>query len=266
MNILRLSQVSVTRLRSCDRVLVLSLTLAAVLGVNGLGWGGIEEWNPDQMAFQSLLSPDRAPLEPESFLKPPFHSYVNFFFSIVPVKAIERAVEALTGRELDFNVGIVWGARLIQLGLFLGAVILVYQIVHNSCGQRAARVVGLITATAAGFVLQAHFRTADIPVTFWMLASFLAAQSIPQTGRTRDYALAGLLTGVASATKYNGLAVGLAIPIFHYFANRSAPLRTLAVDRRLLVGILLVPLGFIAANPYRSSDSPGSLPISFTSL
>ena len=70
--------------------------------------------------------------------------------------------------------------------------------------------------TSAGLVAHAHFLTADIPVLFWMLAAFVCCQRIFERGRWQDYLLAGLLTGVAAATKYNGLGVGIAIPAAHF--------------------------------------------------
>jgi hypothetical protein len=51
---------------------------------------------------------------------------------------------------------------------------------------------------------------------FWMLAAFVCCQRIFERGRWQDYLLAGLLTGVAAATKYNGLGVGVAIPAAHF--------------------------------------------------
>lgn len=190
------------------------------------------------------------PLEPGGFLKPPFHTYVVFFLSVLPQKLFENGLQALTGSPQNFWPSIVWFARVIQLAMFVGMVWVVYSIVRRASGVPAARATALVTATAAGFVLQAHFLTADLPVTLWMLVAFFFAQSLYRTGRLRDYVLAGLLTGVATAAKYNGLAVGIAIPVFHFLANRSVPFHRMAFDRRLVISMVMVVGGFIAANPF----------------
>ena len=237
-----------------DRHLALALAVGAALVVNGIWWGWVEEWNPDEMALRSLLAPGRGFLEPGEFLKPPFHTYLNFFLSVLPIKIVERLTEVATGRAQDFAPIILYWSRLIQLALFLGIVWLSYRIVARFSTAVSARSVAFITATSAGFILQAHFLTADIPVTFWMLASFACAQSILFSGRWRDYLTAGLVAGVATATKYNGLAVGLAIPIFHWFAHRATPLPRLALDPRLMAGVAMVVVGFVLANPYSVLD------------
>jgi hypothetical protein len=105
-------------------------------------------------------------------------------------------------------------------------------------------------ATSAGFVVHAHFLTADVPVVFWMMLSFYCAQQIIEGQRTRDYVLAGALVGVATATKYNGLAVGIAIPVFHLFATMRSGAKAVVLSPKLAVAMAMVAVGFVAANPY----------------
>lgn len=237
-----------------DPILRWTIAVAALLVLNGLWWGWVESWDQDQMALRPLIVPDQPPLEPMDFVKAPFHTYLNFFLSVLPLKVLERFAEAVSGASLSFEVAILWWSRFIQLALFLGAVVCAYRIADRAHGRSAARLVALVMATSAGFVLRAHYLTEEIPVAFWMLASFLVAQSIVVTGRMRHYALAGMLAGVAAATKYNGLVVALAIPTFHYFANRTLPVKRVATDVRLIVGASSVVAGFVAANPYSVFD------------
>jgi len=239
-----------------DRYLLLALALAVALAVHGIWWGWVEDWNPDSMALRHLLTDRRHLLEPAEFLKPPFHTYLNFFLVVLPLKLLERLTQLVTGRPQDFAVGILYFSRLIQIALFMGVVWLTYRVVLRASTSPAARYAALAAATSAGFVLQTHFLTADIPVTFWMLASFACAQAILVDGRRRNYLLAGLLAGVATATKYNGLVIALAIPIFHWFGNTGTPLLRRVVEKRLLVGVLMVVVGFVLANPYAVLDFP----------
>jgi Dolichyl-phosphate-mannose-protein mannosyltransferase len=243
-------------LRLGDRYLLLALGLAAALVLHGIWWGWVEEWHPDSMALRHLLTDRRHFLEPGEFLKPPFHTYLNFFLSVLPLKFLERVTQLATGRPQSFAVGMLYWSRLIQIALFMGMVWLTYRVVLRASTPLAARGAALLAATSAGFVLQAHFLTADIPLTLWMLASFACAQAIVLDARLRNYLFAGLLAGVATATKYNGLAVALAIPIFHWFANGNTPWLRLAVDKRLIVGVLMVIAGFVLTNPYSALDFP----------
>jgi hypothetical protein len=238
-----------TRGRSAgDRLLILALALAFLASLHGISWGRVESFNPDEMAFRNLFA--HRFLEPEDFQKPPFHTYVNFVLAVVPFKAAELVGKAVTGTPVGLAAPRLWWSRILQAGFFLGIVYVLFRIVRRSSGTDGARITALLAATSAGFVLQTHFLTADVPVTFWMLASFLAAQQILVDPRLRSYLLAGILVGIATATKYNGLAAGIAIPIFHLLrAERGSVLRSL-IDRRLIAGVAMVAVAFVAANPY----------------
>ncbi len=242
------------RALTSDRYLTLALIIGAVLAVHGLWWGWVETWDPDQMALRGLsLSPHNF-LEPGEFLKPPFHTYLNFFLVVGPLRALEQVAQWVTGHPHHFRVPILYLARLIQLSMFLGTVWLSYFVTQKFTSRSGARCVALITATSAGFIWQTHLLTADIPVTFWLLASFAAAQSILTDNRIRPYLLAGALTGIATATKYNALAVGLAIPIFHYFAHRRESLLRIVLHPWLVIGVAMVVVSFVLANPYSVLD------------
>jgi hypothetical protein len=244
------------RLKAADPYVVCALAMAALVSFYGIWWGWVESWNPDEMAFRNLFA--HRWFEPDDFQKPPFHTYVNFVLSVAPFKIMELAGKALTGAAWNLGAERLWWSRLIQVFFFLGIVYASYRIARRSAGVAAARIVALIAASSAGLVVQTHFLTADEPVTFWMLMSFYAAQSFSVSGRTRTYVLAGLLVGVATATKYNGLAVGLALPIFHFLAQRDEARPQgfwgAALDRRLVASVAMVPVGFVAANPYSILD------------
>lgn len=229
----------------------MALLLGAVLCLHGIWWGWAETWHPDQMAFHQLVARQhRWPLEPGGFLRPPFHTYFNFFLSVAPVKVADRALEAATGRAWHLDVLSVWWSKLLQIALFLGTVYLVWLCTRRVAGPRSATVVALLLATSAGYVVQSHFLTADVPVVFWMVLSFYFAQRIPTEQKTADYVLAGLLVGVATATKYNGLGAGIAIPVFHLFATLPGGAKKVLFSPRLVLGIGMIAVGFVVANPY----------------
>ena len=97
---------------------------------------------------------------------------------------------------------------MLTVALFLLQIGLVYAITGRFFGLFAARILALAYGTSAGIIAFSHFLTADIPLTTWMLAAFYFAQNVLLRGRLLDYVMAGALTGIAAATKYNGLAIG----------------------------------------------------------
>ncbi len=66
---------------------------------------------------------------------------------------------------------------------------------------------------------------------------------------------AGLIAGLATATKYNGLAVAIALPLAHLLACRSGNVFLEFIRRKSSwVCGLCVPLGFLLGNPYALFD------------
>ena len=246
------------RLDAETAILILACGLAVGLCLFGINWGRYESWHPDQMALIYLLHEDLPPLHPGRFLKPPFHTYLTFAFVYVPVKL----AEILFGLSPHTRwSALLIGARLLTAGLFVGIILISNRLVREFVDRQAASVVALLVATSAGMVMYSHFLTADLPVTFWMLFSFYVATKIYTQGRWRHYVFAGLLVGVATATKYNGLAVGIAIPMAHWMLCRKsgAILSDYAFSPRLILGLSAVPVGFLVANPYAVLDSKGFL-------
>lgn len=211
--------------------------------------------HPDQMAFHSLFNPGLAPLNPGWFEKPPFHTYCNYFLSVLPVAGIGGLLD-LAGATIASWQELV--SKCLQALMFVGAVLLSHRIVSRVARPRVALLSTALLGTSAGLVAHAHFLTADIPVLFWMLAAFFHCQRVFERGRLQDYVIAGLLTGVAAATKYNGLGVGIAIPAAHFarlaLGRDAGGLLTHAFAPKLVAGVSFVIVGFIVANPFALLD------------
>jgi hypothetical protein len=244
-----------------DKFLRFSLLLALVFCAYGMHWGVSEPWNPDQMVHRNLFDNNLPPFRPINFLKPPFHTYLSF----VVVRGPLRGLTYPLGIDGSYRrIAEMLAARLLTAAMFLGQIVLVFIISQRFFGLAAARVASLLLATSAGFVAFSHFLTADIPVTFWMLLAFWSAQNIRLRGDTRDYVLAGLFSGLAAATKYNGLAIGISIVVAHWLSGDPRILtrdwsiwRRRLFASRLVLGVGMVVIGFILGNPFAVLDAPG---------
>lgn len=242
-----------------DPVLLAALAASFALCLHGITATIL---HPDQMALRPLFLPDRPPFDPGWFEKPPGYSYLNWLLAVVPVGTIGRLTGATAAATVDATI--VW-SRIVAAAMLLATVVLTYDVALRAFGRPAARTTALLLATGAGMIAFVHQLTADVPVTLAMLVALRAALAIPAHGRLRDYLGAGLATGVATAIKYNGLGVGIALVVAHAFrvlgvrgASGTTPLsstwRRLLLDRALWLGLAAVPVGFVLLNPYALLD------------
>ncbi|HEX2916819.1 MAG TPA: phospholipid carrier-dependent glycosyltransferase [Chloroflexia bacterium] len=119
---------------------------------------------------------------------------------------------------------------------------------------------------AAGFVTfsalateHSHYVAVDMPTATLALAALWPAWNIVEKGRRRDYIIAGIVAGLASATKWNGVTV-IALPLLAHLLRQiktvpagTAPLPW--VGRRyftpeLLITLLATGLTFLVTTPY----------------
>ncbi len=228
-----------------DPVLLLALLAALLFSLHGMHWGRVEDWNPDEMAMRRLS----LTLEPHEFLKPPFYIFVNHLVVLWPLEIFEAVGRGITGRVFHLDGLKLLASRLLVAAFYLGTIVLGYKTARDFYGRTAARVIALLLATSAGFFAYVHFLTADIPVIAAMMLAFWLASRIVFAPTMRNYIAAGLCVGLATATKYNGLAVGIAIPVAHVL-SRPWSWRAFLPDRRLIIGLLMVPIGFLLGNPH----------------
>ena len=236
--------------RRLDPVLAIALILALVFSIYGIRWGRVECWNRDQMALRPLHLNWR----PFSYAKPPFHTYLNHLIVLRPIAQAQFLRQRVFGQRANLNEARLLGSRLLVVALFLGTIALAFSISRQAYGLFAARVIALLLATSAGFIAYDHFLSCDSPLLFWMMLTLFFVQRIYTRGQTADYILAGFLTGISTATKYNGLAVGIAMVTAHFLSKNKSSLPDRLLNKRLVLGLGMVAVGFIAGNPYSIFD------------
>ena len=227
-----------------DPLLVAAVSLGFLFCLQGITWGRVEDWNRSSIALRGLRA-----LRPSDYMKPPFHTFFNHVFVVWPLTGALKIAQVPPERVKIANSAKLIGSRLVTIALFLGTIAFAYSFGRRSYGRFSAAVLAFVFATSAGFVTYAHFLTADIPLVFWMLAALWAAHRLASDPSTRNYIIAGFLTGIAIATKYNGLAVGIALLVAHFFATKDGGLRKIILSRQLGIGFGMVLVGFLFGCP-----------------
>jgi hypothetical protein len=232
------------KIQRLDPLLVAALSLAFLFCLQGITWGRVECWNRSQIALRGLRA-----LRPSDYMKPPFHTFLNHVLVVWPITGALKIAKVPTERMKIGDSAKLIGSRLVTIALFLGTIALAYSFSRRSYGRFSAVIIAFAFATSAGFVAYAHFLTADMPLLFWMLAAFWAAHRLASAPTTRNYAVAGFLAGITIATKYNGVAVGIALLVAHFFATKDSGLRRIILSRRLGFGLGMVLFGFLFGCP-----------------
>ena len=232
------------KIQRLDPLLVAALLLAFLFCLHGITWGRVEDWNRSSIAMRGLRA-----LRPADYMKPPFHTYFNHVLVVWPVDAVLRIAHVPKERTKIGNPAKLIGSRLVTIALYLGTIAFAYSFSRRSYGRFSAAIIAFVFATSAGFVAHAHFLTVDIPLLFWMLAAFWAAQRLTSAPSTRNYAISGFLVGIAIATKYNGLAVGIAFFVAHLLATKGQSIRRIIFSRQLGIALGMVLLGFLFGCP-----------------
>lgn len=108
----------------------------------------------------------------------------------------------------------------------------------------------LFLAVSFTHAVHSHYCTVDAAVTFLFAASVYASLRVFQQDGVRPYFMAGLLTGLALATKFNGIIAAAALLAAHFMKQGSGRYLSRCWDKRLLLACGAIFLGHFAACPF----------------
>ncbi len=250
------------------------LLLAFWLRIRGIDFGLPNLYHPDEDAvlMPAINILKTGDLEPTRMEYGTWHIYL-----LTAVSAVVFALSARSGQIQDtsqlpiFERGSYPGiyphpeyfvaARMVTAVMGVGIVLLTYMLARRLGNQQQGLMAAGIAAVLPDLISHSHYATPDTPVTFWsMLGLYLLVRVYdhwPTNQKPADtmwaYAGAGLVCGLATATKYN--AIVLAIPLLFI------PLfRVTALDDwlrlRTLSGPLAMVAGFLLGTPYTLLNIP----------
>jgi hypothetical protein len=187
-------------------------------------------------------------LNPHYFLNPPAYSYLLHVVFDLWFGGRDAVTRAYTSDPTSLYVV----ARVVAASLGTLAVWLTYL-----AGARFfSRAVGLAAASIFGFaflpIFYSHLALNDVPTLAPVALSLYGIAGVMRRGRTRDYLIAGIGVGLASATKYTG-GVTLLCLLAAAVCDAAGGGRLPAVGR-LLLALLAALVSFLIANPFAVFD------------
>ena len=191
-------------------------------------------------------------------LNPRFYDYPGFYIYLqMIVAAVRFMVGAVRGEwgslsETGIADYLLWG-RAVTATLGTLTVVLVYQIGRRWSRRHALLAAGLM-AVMPLHVRESHFVLTDVPVTFFVALTLLAALRACETPTLSRFALAGIAAGLGAATKYPGV-LALVLPLLAAYMCDMRGSRFQAA----LVAIGSSAGAFIICAPYTLLDLNGFL-------
>jgi len=265
-------------MRRIDYLAVTILLLfAAGLRIAGIDYGWLDpEYFPSYAPYG--MAHEQLPVNPDSFhnvaipvemslkrrLNPEFFNYpsliINSNFLLYQLTGATRglSLEDRAGQTLR-NYAAFPLYVFSRIYSVLGGLVMVacaYATARIIAGRYAAVCAGLLVACSYSLVVHAHYVKPSVPATaLMMLAMWACAASLYSPGKRRPermYILAGIATGLAASTFYNGAAIALIVApaglvLLYRYRTRTMLLAALA-------GWLAMPLFFFLASPYILRD------------
>ncbi len=280
------------------------LLLAGLLRLTALNWDDGQHLHPDERHIVSVVTGLQVPGSVSAYfdtdsskLNPYNNEGTNsFVYGTVPIflgkiaTNVAGPVGNVTGfigkplgleDQLDFGDRTDYGqvplvGRTLSALADIGSLLFAFLIARRLFGSRVGLLAALLYAFAALPIQHSHFFVVDPFMTCFATGAVYFSVRIVQDGRWRDYALAGLLVGLATASKLTAVSlmpvVGLAAlvrawPSLSPFLPESwlpardelatGPARTLGrAALGILFAVFVAFLTFRVAQPY-AFDPPG---------
>jgi uncharacterized membrane protein len=252
------------------------LLMAAVFRFTGLNWDENHYLHPDERFMTMVATGIAWPKSVGEYfdsrvspLNPYNRNFGTYVYGTFPL-FLGKAVAGLFNRDAYGSFHLP--ARALSATFDLLSVLLVYLIGRRLFGTAAGLLAALLLSLTVLHIQAAHFFTTDVYVTTLCLATFYFALRACDRCRWLEYTLAGIMAGLALASKLSVLPIVavLALPLaerWRLAGWRAALVPDEANDRGLpfshpLIGtglaLLCVVLTFRIAQPYAFAE-PGFL-------
>jgi 4-amino-4-deoxy-L-arabinose transferase-like glycosyltransferase len=246
-------------------VILLTLIVLAGLGVRfyGLGWGLPYHFHSDEFllaanAEKLRTTPSVARLireEGKFYLYPPLLMYLNI--GLVSASTLLQPFDHSDPASITL---FYLFARGIVAGFGLATVFMLYFLGARLYSRTAGLLAAFFLAFTVLHVRDSHFFCTDVPMTFFLVLILYLCVDIVEKKTKKAYLLAGIVTGIAIATKQTAILVIPVILVAHLLSLRQGPghslqerwlaLRSPASLKKLAIVLGIIALTFLIANPF----------------
>ena len=196
-------------------------------------------------------------LNPHFFNYPAFYFYIQFFVQILYY--LFGLLTGLYSSLADFRIHFEQDpSTIVILSRFtttvFGTITLIVAFVlgKRMWGERVGLLAAFFLAFNTLHVIYSKRISVDVPLTFLILCGFVYILMIYERSRRRDYLLAGLFTGLATATKYTGAFLLIPLIVAHFLSEEKHKKRIIhyIFDGKIVIGVFLAGLFFFIVSPF----------------
>ena len=248
--------------------LIIIITIGFIIRLIGINYGLPQPLHPDERQVMRLgLKIVAGDVHPQVFVWPTLYLYLTaiayklsswllwvlqYFFGFIHTF---KKLYLLISSNLVTPYHYYLISRSISIILGTITIPVTYLIGKELSTKKAGLIAALFIALAYFPVLYSHFGIISTTMAFFTLLSFYFAIKIYQTGRLKYYVEAGIIGGLAVATKYNAAIIIVPLLLAHLFLflkngfafNKKFYLRVMII-------ILFVLIGFFIGCPYSLLD------------
>ena len=242
-------------------ILSLILGLSFFLNTLGLNWGlpsetlHLQTYHPDEVGVLVSLqrmNPKKLDFNPHFFPWGTFQFYLvgiflGFMAILGRVKLVpQKEFYILHLREMD---KLYMAGRMVSVFAQTGSVLLLYLLVKRLYSKKVAFFSALFFALMPLAVADAHYLKPNSAGLFFILATAYVASRLWENRTRKIYIFSGILSGLATATKYNGVWAILFPLLFHFFSP-GEKISLKVKDKNLLFLFFFFFIGFFLGCPY----------------
>ena len=206
-----------------DWVLFVILVVGGIARYWGINFGlPHTECRPDETIIVShALGFFSGDFNPHYFNYPTFYMYIIFcsyvfYFLLGKISGRYSSTSDILEEYVKDPTNFYLIDRFISAFLGTLTIIIVYKITQKLFDRKTAIISSLFLSLAYLHVRDSHFGVTDVPMTFMIMLSILMILKIYQEKTVKNYAICGLLAGLATSTKYNAMLVLITMGIVHF--------------------------------------------------